>query len=75
MNVITAMESHAEGEKNQMPFTIDTENNISAYASKAEAPAKLGIGTELFTSEKDLAQLSGQWPMSRLVDVWTAKPA
>ena len=72
MKVITAMESHTERERNQMTFTIDTENNITAYVSKAEAPAKLDIGTEHFTSEKDLVQLAGHWPMSRLVEIWNS---
>jgi hypothetical protein len=55
-----------------MTFTIDTENNITAYASKAEAPAKFDTGIEQFTNEKDLAQLAGSWPMSRLVDIWNS---
>jgi hypothetical protein len=55
-----------------MTFTIDTENNITAYASKAEAPAKLDKGSEHFASEKDLAQLAGTWPMARLVDIWNS---
>jgi len=55
-----------------MTFTIDSENNITAYASKAEAPAKLDTGTEHFTSEKDLAQVAGSWPMSRLIDIWNS---
>src|SRR5258708_6915909 len=59
-------------ERIMMTFTIDTENNITAYASKAEAPAKFDTGIEHFTSEKDLAQLAGSWPMARLVDIWNS---
>src|SRR5882724_10624308 len=72
MNVITTMQSHAGRRKQQMTFTIDTENNITAYASKADAPAKFDTGIEHFTSEKDLAQLAGSWPMARLVDIWNS---
>ena len=55
-----------------MTFTIDTENNITAYASRAEAPAKFDTGIEHFNSEKDLAQLAGSWPMARLVEIWNS---
>ena len=69
MNVITAMHGHTEGERNQMTFTIDTENNVTAHASNVEAPAKLDAGLEHFASEKDLARLAGQWSMSRLIEI------
>jgi hypothetical protein len=55
-----------------MTFTIDTENNITAYASKTEAPAKFDMGIEQFATEKDLAQLAGSWPIARLVDIWNS---
>ena len=55
-----------------MTFTIDPENNITAYASKAEVPTKLGSGIEHFTSEKELTQLASNWPMTRLVDIWNS---
>jgi hypothetical protein len=55
-----------------MTFTIDPENSITAYASKAEAPTKLDSKIEHFTSEKKLAQLASDWPMTRLVDIWNS---
>jgi hypothetical protein len=55
-----------------MTFTIDPENSITAYASKAEVPTKLNSGIEHFTSEKELAQLAGNWPMTRLLDIWNS---
>jgi hypothetical protein len=55
-----------------MTFTIDPENNITAYASKAEMPTKLDSKIEHFTTEKELAQLASNWPMTRLVDIWNS---
>jgi hypothetical protein len=55
-----------------LTFTIDPENKITAYAFKAELPTKLDSGIEHFTSEKELAQLASNWPMTRLVDIWNS---
>jgi hypothetical protein len=55
-----------------MTFTIDTEDNITAMASKAEALAKTDPGIAHFTTEKELAQLASNWPMTRLVDIWNS---
>ena len=52
-------------------FTIDSENNITAYASQSEITNK---DAEQFTSEKDLAQLAADWPGNRLVEVWNGIP-
>ncbi len=49
-----------------MFFTIDTDNNITAYAA---APAAKE-GTLAFTSEKNLANATAEWPISRLIEVW-----
>ena len=45
-------------------FTIDADNNITAHAQlpAGSAPA--------FSSEKDLAKLTADWPASQLVDTW-----
>ena len=49
-------------------FTIDSDNNIAAYA---EVPA--GSETlQSFTTKKELAKLAGDWPGSRLVEVWNS---
>jgi hypothetical protein len=55
-------------------FTIDTDNNISAFATLAEAAAAITTGHELFTAEKELAQLAGAWPAGRLVAVYNSLP-
>jgi hypothetical protein len=52
-------------------FTIDTENNITAYRTGDAIPDG---SAERFTSEKELAQLAEQWPATRLVEVWNSIP-
>jgi hypothetical protein len=49
-------------------FTIDQDNNITAHA-------KLPAGTDesqAFTSAKELATLTADWPASRLVETWNS---
>ena len=52
-------------------FTIDTENNITAYGPGDAIPEG---STERFTSEKELGELAVQWPAARLVEVWNGLP-
>src|SRR3982074_2704186 len=52
-------------------FTIDTENNITGYASGEAIPDN---DSERFTTESELAQLAAQWPAARLVEVWNSIP-
>ena len=51
-------------------FTIDTENNITAFAHPHEADAVIGSG-QTFTSPEELTDLASGWPAERLVDVGT----
>ena len=51
-------------------FTIDAENNISAYTDATECnPEHLQ-----FDSQAALAKLSADWPMSRFVEIWNSIP-
>src|SRR5258705_8690426 len=68
MDVVTAT---AVQEKSMTIFTIDSENNIAAHGSASEINDQ---GCEQFTSEKELAQLTADWPGSRLVDIWNRIP-
>lgn len=52
-------------------FTIDNENNITAHASAAEAS---GTGLPTFDAQATLGQMSTEWPMSRLVEIWNSIP-
>jgi len=49
-------------------FTIDTDNNITAFAAAEQIPE----GQDRFTSEKEFAKLSVDWPITRFVEVWNA---
>ncbi len=47
-------------------FTIDATNNITAHA---ELPA----GAEgAFSTAKELAKLTAEWPVSRLIETWNS---
>jgi len=49
-------------------FTIDTDNNITAYAATPDNPNQ----AETFSTEKDLAKITAEWPASRLMDTWNS---
>jgi hypothetical protein len=53
-------------------FTIDTDNNITAYATEAEANSN--PEAERFTTAKELAKLAEAWPGARLVEIWNSLP-
>ena len=53
-------------------FTIDSDNNISAYATLEEAAAAIATPFESFTSAKELAALAALWPGERLVAIWNS---
>src|SRR6266404_196106 len=50
-------------------YTIDTENSITAHATKQET----GEG-ESFSSQQELASLVAEWPADRLIEVWNGIP-
>jgi hypothetical protein len=54
-------------------FTIDTENNITVFASLKDIEG-IGEGTEIFSSAEDLAALATKWPGVRLVEIWNSLP-
>jgi hypothetical protein len=52
-------------------FTIDIDNNITAFATPEEAA---NIAGQLFTSQKELLRVAGEWPAERLVEIWNGLP-
>jgi hypothetical protein len=52
-------------------FTIDNENNITAYRPGDVIPEG---DAERFASEKELGEMAAQWPAARLVEVWNGIP-
>jgi Protein of unknown function (DUF3489) len=53
-------------------FTIDTQNNITAFGSTKEATDN--PQAERFSSSKELGRLAEHWPGSRLVAIWNSLP-
>ena len=53
-------------------FTIDSDNNISAFATSEEAAAAITAPFESFTSQKELAALAAKWPAERLPEIWNS---
>ena len=51
-----------------MTFTIDTDNNITAFAITEQVPE----GQDRFATEKEFAKLSADWPIARFPEVWNA---
>src|ERR1700676_4237687 len=58
---------------NMTAFTIDSENNITVFASLKEIQGSED-GTETFTNQEELAALADKWPGGRLVEVWNSLP-
>ena len=54
-------------------FTIDSENNITAFGSAEEAAAT-ATPFDTFASQKELAGLVAGWPAERLVAIWNSLP-
>jgi hypothetical protein len=54
-------------------FTIDTDNNVTAYTRPNEA-AKADASLPRFSTEAELAQLAADWPADRLIDLWNSIP-
>jgi hypothetical protein len=55
-------------------FTIDTDNNITAFGSAEEAAAAINTPFDSFASQKELAELTAAWPAERLVAIWNSLP-
>jgi Protein of unknown function (DUF3489) len=70
MDVMTA--KSADQRRFKMTFTIDTENNISAFATQEEAAAAITTAYEFFTTQKELTQLAAAWPAERVVAIWNS---
>jgi hypothetical protein len=53
-------------------FTIDTDNNITAFGFAKTADSN--PESERFRSAKELAKLAANWPGSRLLEIWNSLP-
>ena len=54
-------------------FTIDSENNITIFASLKEIEES-EEGTETFTNQEEFAALADKWAGGRLVEIWNSLP-
>ena len=52
-------------------FSIDRENNITAFTKRKDAESATG---ETFRSQTELSELTAAWPASRLVEIWNSIP-
>src|SRR3990172_12248587 len=55
-------------------FTIDSENNITVFASMQQAKTSNETGAVIFTTQEELAKLAEGWPGGRLVEIWNSLP-
>src|ERR1017187_3232961 len=63
-----------KGETDNETFAIDNDNNITVFASPAEAAAASTTPFDAFASEQNLAEVAAQWPTARLVATWNGLP-
>jgi Protein of unknown function (DUF3489) len=66
IDVMTARE-RTERKAIMKTFTIDENNNITVSGSKEEAAGASGLA---FSSQKELAKLTAEWPVGRFVEIW-----
>jgi hypothetical protein len=57
-----------------MTFTIDSDNNITAFGSAEEAAAATTTPFDSFATQKELADLIAGWSAERLVALWNSLP-
>jgi hypothetical protein len=55
-------------------FTIDSDNNITAFAGPDQAEAVIAAGAQPFATSDELTQLAAGWPTDRLVAIWNSLP-
>jgi hypothetical protein len=73
MDVMTA-KSAAPRRFKMKTYTIDTENNISVFATAEEAAAASTTPFDNFTSRQELAELIAAWPSERIVATFNSLP-
>jgi len=55
-------------------FTITDDNNITVFATAAEAAQADDSTATSFDSQAALTKVSADWPLSRFVDLWNSIP-
>jgi len=73
IHVMTA-QSVAQRKPIMTTFTIDEQNNITAFASAEEAAATTNTPFDSFSTQEQLAELAAAWPPERLLAIWNSLP-
>jgi Protein of unknown function (DUF3489) len=73
MNVIDPRTTRKQRSKKMITYTINDENNITAYASAEEA-ARAEANATTFDSEAALATDAAEWPLGRFAEIWNGIP-
>ncbi len=60
--------------KKTITFAIDSDNGITAYASRKEAEEAAGEGHRLFSSQDQLEQATAECSTARLIEIWNGIP-
>jgi hypothetical protein len=68
MTLRTANYKRQKEKTHMSTFTVDAENNITAHA---ELPAGVDE-SQSFSRAKELAKVTAEWPVARLVDTWNS---
>jgi hypothetical protein len=55
-------------------FTIDIDNNITAFTAPDQAEAVIAAGAQPFATPEELTQLAASWPAERLLAIWNSLP-
>jgi hypothetical protein len=74
MNVIVTVSRGKEKTTYMKTFTIDEQNNITAFATPEEAAAATPTPFDSFANQKELFRLAAGWPADRLVAIWNTLP-
>src|ERR1039457_2723726 len=73
MNV-TPRQSRGQRRTRMVTFTINEDNHITAFAGAQEAAQTSAATATSFDSQAALAKVSGEWPLSRFVEIWNSVP-
>jgi Protein of unknown function (DUF3489) len=55
-------------------YTINEKNHITVFASKKEAATASETPFDTFANQDELAELTADWPMQRLISLWNSIP-
>jgi Protein of unknown function (DUF3489) len=73
MNVFDPRTTREQRSKKMITYTINDENNITAYVSAEEAASAEATATT-FDSEAALLEAAAEWPLGRFVEIWNGIP-